>query len=90
MREVDNYCVGCALPCIHCGREKDVIHYSCDSCGADNIDGETTIYSDGANHFCLPCLVRAHMSEFIEYAVDNFSEEFAADNYEEVGDSDGF
>jgi len=82
-RIVDNFCVECDV-CRHCGRDKDVIHYECDSCGADNIDGETRIFSDGAYHYCIPCLIRANMSDFIEYAENYFSEEFAERNYAEV------
>ena len=81
MREIDTFCTGCDV-CRHCGRNKNVIHYSCDSCrDADNIDGETVIYSDDGHFYCLPCLVRKHMDEFIEWAVDNLSEQWADENF---------
>ena len=90
MREIDNFCCGCDV-CRHCGRNKDVIHYQCDDCGADNIDGETVIYSDNDGFFyCLPCLIRKHMSEFIEYCVDNYAEEWANGNYDKAPESEEY
>jgi len=87
-REVDNYCVSCPQGCIHCGRERDIIHYSCDDCGrADNIDGETIIYSDGAYFYCAACLLRKHMSDFIRDMIDEHGEEWIDFNYEKAPDA---
>ena len=84
MRNVDNYCVCCALPCIHCGREKDVIHYSCDDCGADDIDGETVIYCDEDNHYCYECLLRKHIIDFAMDMMDEFGRKWVNENFEKV------
>ena len=84
-RLIDNFCVECDV-CRHCGRDKDVIHYECDSCDADNIDGETKIYSDGAYHYCLTCLLRKHMLDFATDMVEEYGEEWADENYEVVGE----
>ena len=83
-RLVDNYCVGCALECIHCGREKDVIHFECDSCGADNIDGETRIFNDGEYHFCWPCLIRKHLMDFANDMLEEYGEGWVSNNYDEM------
>ncbi len=84
-RLVDNYCVGCGLPCIHCSREKDVVHHSCDSCGADDIDGETTIYiDDDDSEYCWECLLRKHIMEFATDMAEEYGREWIGRNFDEV------
>ena len=86
-RLVDNFCVGCEV-CRHCGRKNDVIHYECDDCGADNIDGETRIFSDERYHYCMTCLIRKHLLDFATDMVEEQGEEWVEENFEEVGIED--
>ena len=87
MRRVDNYCVGCPQGCINCGR-KHVSHYVCDGykCDADTIDGETILYADGDKHYCLKCLIENNKADFVEYMTYMYGEEWASENFAEVGD----
>lgn len=85
MREVRNDCVGCPQGCIHCGRGDDYVVYECDSCGAETEEG-VKLYSDGAYHYCLTCLLRKHLLDFATDMVEEYGEEWADENYEVVGE----
>ena len=81
MRVTESYCVGCPQGCIRCGRDK-VTHYKCDSCDADNIDGETIIYKCEDGHFCAKCMVKRYLDDFI----DDLADEWVSENFEEINE----
>ena len=51
MIKVVNNCVGCAMGCIHCGKEHE-IEYICDECG----DEADELYEYYGEQLCLECL----------------------------------
>lgn len=53
MKQIENDCVGCDLPCINCGRDK-VEHFYCDKCGE-----EETLYEYDGEELCEDCLLKA-------------------------------
>ena len=84
-RIVRNDCVGCGLPCIHCGRERDYVVYECDLCGLDNCDGEVKIFDDGeGHHLCATCLLRKHMLDFATDMAEEYGLTWLEENYDEV------
>lgn len=60
MKKIENLCVGCALPCIDCGRKRVEVYY-CDKCGGE-IEGD--IYDDGEQELCEACLLNKYRKEF--------------------------
>ena len=60
MKKIENRCVGCALPCIDCGRKRVEVYY-CDKCG-EEIEGD--IYDDGEQELCEACLLNKYRKEF--------------------------
>ena len=84
MRLTDNYCVGCEV-CMHCGR-RNVLHYVCDSCYADTLDGETKMYGDNGKHYCYKCIIKNNESEFLSDMIDEHGEDWVHENFDEVGD----
>ena len=76
-------CIGCDT-CIHCGRGKKYTVYECDACGADSSD--TRIFEYEPYHYCLACLLKANMSDFIRDMIDDHGEEWVSENYIEVGE----
>lgn len=84
-RVVDNDCVGCPQGCIHCGRG-DYEYYECDGCDDKSTLNDDTLYRDGDKHYCLACLIKHHMNDFIRYAIPEVGVDWAEANYEEVGD----
>lgn len=59
MKKIENLCVGCALPCIDCGRKRVEVYY-CDECG-EEIAGD--IYDDGEQELCEACLLKKYVKE---------------------------
>lgn len=59
MLKIENECVGCAIPCIDCGRKRVPVYY-CDRCG-DQIDD---IYESDGEELCESCLLDKHRKEF--------------------------
>ena len=52
MREVENDCVNCGLPCLGSScPNANVIHYYCDKCG-----DEVTLYHFDDDELCLDCI----------------------------------
>lgn len=88
MKRVENNCVGCTgmgLPCVHCGRDHDYVYYECDSCDKTTLN-EDILYEDDGKHYCLECLIKKNMNDFVRYAMEEVGAEWADANFEEVGD----
>jgi len=85
MRRTDDYCVGCPQGCIHCGR-KHVTHYVCDgeNCDADTIDGVTKLYEDEGKQYCLMCIIKNNLNEFIGDMITDHGYKWVTDNFCEV------
>ena len=53
MIRVENDCVSCALPCIHCSKGRDRIVHYCDECGYT----AETLYEYDSEELCEECLL---------------------------------
>ena len=82
---IDDDCVGCER-CINCGRG-EYIYYECDACDKSTLNGDT-LYKDGDKHYCLGCLVRQNLNDFLRYAIPEVGKDWADANYYEVKDGE--
>lgn len=50
MKQIENDCYGCTIPCKKCGRDHSV-HYYCDNCG-----DETELFYFENEELCIDCI----------------------------------
>lgn len=51
MKQIENDCVDCGLPCIESCPHKRAVHYYCDEC-----DRERTLYHYDGEELCIDCI----------------------------------
>lgn len=57
MKQIENDCVSCDIPCIDCGRKRTP-HYYCDDC-EDEFEPEALFfYEDTDEELCVECLMK--------------------------------
>lgn len=53
MRQVENDCVDCGLPCIGTSCRYYAVHFYCDDCG-----DEDTLYEFDGEELCIRCIAK--------------------------------